>query len=233
MKTPTLTVNGVDRPQVSTSGSTIAGAPPPARTPLPTRQRRTGWTALGAVLVIGIGAAFGYLYSSAGSKEPVVVVTAPVAVGEVISRSDLSTVDVAGDITAIAGANLESVVGERAAVALLPGTLLQRSMVTDADPIPAGMAQVGVAVKGGQLPADGLVPGDRVQVLALPGQTAGAGNPPAPTDLVDSAVVFAAHQDPTQPGTTLLTLVVPAKAAPAVAAASATGAAAVVKVPAS
>ena len=233
MKTPTLTVNGVDRPQVSTNGAAMASGPPVAHSPLPTRQRRTGWTALGAVLVIGIGAAFGYLYSSAGSKEPVVVVTAPVPVGEVVSRSDLSTVDVAGDITAIAGANLESVVGERAAVALLPGTLLQRSMVTDADPIPSGMAQVGVAVKGGQLPADGLVPGDRVQVLALPGPAAGAGNPAAPTVLVDAAVVFAAHQDPTQPGTTLLTLVVPAKAAPAVAAASATGAAAVVKVPAS
>ncbi len=233
MKTPTLTVNGVDRQPISTNGSALAGGPPLARTPLPTRQRRTGWTALGGVLVIGISAAFGYLYSSAGSKEPVVVVTAPVAVGEVISRSDLSTVDVAGDITAIAGVNLESVVGERAAVALLPGTLLQRSMVTDADPIPAGMAQVGVAVKGGQLPADGMVPGDRVQVLALPGQVAGAGNPTAPTVLVDTAVVFAAHQDPTQPSTTLLTLVVPAEVAPAVAAASATGAAAVVKVPAS
>ncbi len=233
MKTPTMPVNGVDRQPVSTNGSTMTGGPPLARTPLPTRQRRAGWTALGGVLVIGIAAAFGYLYSSAGSKEPVVVVTAPVAVGEVIARSDLSTVDVAGDITAIAGANLESVVGERAAVALLPGTLLQRSMVTDADPIPTGMAQVGVAVKGGQLPADGLVPGDRVQVLALPGQVAGAGNPAAPTVLVDAAVVFAAHQDPTQPGTTLLTLVVPADVAPAIAAASATGAAAVVKVPAS
>ena len=229
----TMTVNGVDRQPVSTNGSAIAGGPPQARTPLPTRQPRLRWTALGAVLVIGIGAAFGYLYSSAGSKEPVVVMTAPVAVGEVITRSDLSTVDVAGDITAIAGANLETVVGERAAVALLPGTLLQRSMVTDADPIPTGMAQVGLAVKGGQLPADGLVPGDRVQVLALPGQVAGAGNPAAPTVLVDPAVVFAAHQDQTQPGTTLLTLVVPAEVAPGVAAASATGAAAVVKVPAS
>jgi len=105
-------------------------------------------------------------------------------------------------------------------------------MVTDADPIPPGMAQVGVAVKGGQLPADGLVPGDRVQVLALPGQAAG-GNPAAPTVLVDVAAVFAAHQDPTQPGTTLLTLIVPAGVAPGVAAASATGAAAVLKVPAS
>src|SRR5664279_787362 len=233
VKTPTMTANGVAHLSVSTNGSALSGAPPVVRTPLPTRQRRVGWTTLGAVLVVGLGLVFGYLYSTAGSKEPVVMVTAAVAVGAVIDRSDLSTVDVAGDITAIAGANLESVVGQRAAVALLPGTVLQRSMVTDADPIPSGMAQVGVAVKGGQLPADGLVPGDRVQVLALPGQAAGAGNLPAPTVLVDSAVVFAAHQDPTQPGTALLTLVVPAKAAPAVAAASATGAAAVVKVPAS
>ena len=96
-------------------------------------------------------------------------------------------------------------------MALLPGTLLQRSMVTDADPIPAGMVQVGVAVKGGQLPADGLVPGDRVQVLRLPGQVAGAGIPAEPAVLVEGATVFAAHPDPVQPGTTLLTLLVPAE----------------------
>ena len=93
MKTPTLSMNGVDRQPVSTNGSAMSGGPPLARTPLPTRQRRSGWTALGGVLVIGIAAAFGYLYSSAGSKEPVVVVTAPVAVGEVISRSDLLLTD--------------------------------------------------------------------------------------------------------------------------------------------
>ena len=233
MKTPTMTANGVAHQSVSTNGSPLSGAPAVVRTPLPTRQRRVGWTTLGAVLVVGLGLVFGYLYSTAGSKEPVVVVTAPVAVGAVIDRSDLSTVDVAGDITAIAGANLDSVVGQRAAVGLLPGTVLQRSMVTDADPIPAGRAQVGVAVKGGQLPADGLAPGDRVQVLRLPGQVAGAGDPAAPVVLVPAATVFAAHQDPVQPGTTLLTLVVPADVAPPVAAASAAGAVAVVKVGAS
>ena len=165
----------------STAAPTVNGAPtlgPPAvRTPLPTRQRRTGYAALGVLLIAGLGAAFGYLYTTAGEKVPVVVVTSSVSVGEVIERSDLSTVDVAGDITAIAGANLESVVGERAAVALLPNTVLQRSMVTDVDPTPAGMVQVGVAVKGGQIPADGLTPGDTVQVLRLPaaGGTGGAG----------------------------------------------------------
>jgi hypothetical protein len=183
------------------------------------------------VLVIGIAAAFGYLYSSAGSKEPVVVVTAPVAVGEVISRSDLSTVDVAGDITAIAGANLESVVGERAAVALLPNTVLQRSMVTDVDPTPTGMVQVGVAVKGGQIPAEGLTPGDTVQVLRLP-TAGGTGAPAEPEVIVASATVSAALPDPVQAGATLLTLLVPAEQAAAVAGASGAGGAALVKVPA-
>jgi hypothetical protein len=156
-----------------------------------------------------------------------------VAVGEVIERGDLSTVDVAGDLTAIAGANLSSVVGQRAAVALLPDMLLQRSMVTAADPLPAGQVQVGVAVKGGQLPADGLVPGDRVQVLALPAtqQSTTGGDAGKPLVLVESAAVFAAHPDPVQAGGTLLTLLVPAADGPAVAAASASGSAALVKVP--
>ena len=237
MTTSVNGVNGSARPPASTSTTGGAGgapaATPVARSPLPTRQRRPGYTALGALLVLGLGGAFGYLYSTAGEKVPAVVVTQPVAVGEVIERGDLSTVDVAGDITAIAGGNLQSVVGQRAAVALLPDTLLQRSMLTDADPIPAGQVQVGVAVKGGQLPADGLMPGDRVQVLALPTAQQAGGGAGKPVVLVASAVVFAARPDPVQAGGTLLTLLVPAADGPAVAVAGASGSAALVKVPAS
>lgn len=238
----TTSINGMNgsagtngtRPAAASGGGVTAT--PVARSPLPTRQRRPGYLALGAVLVLGLGGAFGYLYSTAGEKVPVVVVTQPVAVGEVIERGDLSTVDVAGDLTAIAGANLSSVVGQRAAVALLPDTLLQRAMLTAADPLPAGQVQVGVAVKGGQLPADGLVPGDRVQVLALAlpsaQQSSTGGDLGKPVVLVESAAVFAAHPDPVQAGGTLLTLLVPAADGPAVAAASASGSAALVKVPA-
>lgn len=186
---------------------------------------------MGVLLIAGLGAAFGYLYATAGQKVPVVVVTSSVSVGEVIERSDLSTVDVAGDLTAIAGANLESVVGERAAVALLPNTVLQRSMVTDVDPTPPGMVQVGVAVKGGQIPADGLAPGDTVQVLRLPA-AGGAGAPAVPEVVVAAATVYASLPDPVQAGATLLTLLVPAEGAAAVAGASGAGAASLVKVPA-
>ena len=212
------------------NGASTLG-PPAVRTPLPTRQRRTGYLALGVLLIAGLGAAFGYLYTTAGEKVPVVVVTSPVSVGEVIERADLSTVDVAGDITAIAGANLESVVGERAAVALLPNTVLQRSMVTDVDPTPAGMVQVGVAVKGGQIPADGLTPGDTVQVLRLP-SAGGTGVPAVPEVVVARRRCTRRCPDPVQAGATLLTLLVPAEQAAAVAGASGAGAAALVKVPA-
>jgi hypothetical protein len=227
------TTTGDPRSSTLNGAATVQppGSPPVVRTPLPTRQRRTGYAALGAVLVIGLGAAFGYLYSTAGQKAPVVVVTAAVPAGQLIGRSDLSTVDVAGDITAIAGANLESVVGQRAAVGLLPDTVLQRSMVTDVDPTPAGVVQVGVAVKGGQQPADGLVPGDTVQVLRLPA-AAEAGVAAVPDVVVDRATVFAAVPDPVQAGATLLTLLVPAGQAAVVAGASGAGAAALVKVPA-
>jgi hypothetical protein len=212
------------------NGATTLG-PAAVRTPLPTRQRRTGYAALGVLLIAGLGAAFGYLYTTAGEKVPVVVVASSVAVGEVIDRADLSTVDVAGDLTAIAGANLESVVGQRAAVALLPNTVLQRSMVTDVDPTPAGTVQVGVAVKGGQIPADGLEPGDAVQVLRLPAASA-TGVPAVPEVVVGKATVYASLPDPVQAGSTLLTLLVPADQAAAVAGASGAGAAALVKVPA-
>src|SRR5262249_31350045 len=123
--------------------------------PLPTRQRRPGLVALGATLVLTLAGLGTWLYNQAGAKTPVVVMAADVPAGHVIQRSDLSTVDVAGGITAVAGNHLNSIVGQMAAVPLLRGTVLMRSMVTSNDPLTGGYAAVGVAVKGGQLPADG------------------------------------------------------------------------------
>ena len=201
------------------------------RTPLPSRQRRPAWVAVGLLLVVGLALVSGWLYTKAGQKTPVVVMKSDVAMGEIIDRSDLSTVEVAGGVTAIAGANLESVIGQRAAVGLLSGTIVQRSMLTADDPFPAGMVQVGVTVTGGRIPAGGVVPGDHVQVLALPaagGTGAAAG---APKVVANDAEVFAILEDPTRAGGFLLTVLVPADEAAGVAAASGSDSAAVVKVP--
>jgi len=199
------------------------------RLPLATRQRKPGYIALAVVLIIGLAAAFGWFYQSSGAKAPVVVVIAPVAAGHPVLRQDLSTIDVSGGVVAVAGDHMDSVLGQIATVDLLPNTLLQRSMVTSADTLPSGDAQVGVALKGGQVPAEGLSPGDSVEIVALPDKGAtGAGQ--SASVLVSSAKVFAAVTDPAQVGGLLVTVTVPAASAVPVAQASGTGLVALVKV---
>jgi len=159
----------------------------------------------------------------------VVVVIAPVAAGHPVLRQDLSMIDVSGGVVAVAGDHMDSVLGQIATVDLLPNTLLQRSMVTSADTLPSGDAQVGVALKGGQVPAEGLSPGDSVEIVALPDKGAtGAGQ--SASVLVPSAKVFAAVTDPAQVGGLLVTVTVPAASAVPVAQASGTGLVALVKV---
>jgi hypothetical protein len=200
--------------------------------PLPVRQKRPGYAALAVVLIIGLAAVGAYFYSQAGKKVPVVVVTSDIPAGHKILRSDLSTVQVAGSVTAIGGANLYSVVGETAVVELLPNTLLQRSMVTSAPALDSSAAQVGVAVTPGQIPANGLNPGDTVEVLQLPSKntTSSSASIAAPTILVDNATVYSSTSNPAQSGGTLLTLVGPKSVAAAVAAASNAGLIALIKV---
>lgn len=210
---------------VNGSGRMVAG---PVGTPLPTRQRNNGFVALAVALIVGLAAIGAYLYSSAGSKTLVVMVVDEVAAGQVIERSDLTTVPVSGRVTAYGADRLDGLVGQRARVTLLPDMFLQRSMVKDSgESLPAGQAEVGVAVRSGQIPADGLAPGDTVQIVQLPAQDA-AGQARV---LVEQARVFSSRPDESVVGGTVLTVVVPVGSSTAVAAASGAGQVALVRVP--
>jgi Flp pilus assembly protein CpaB len=199
--------------------------------PLPVRQKRPGYAVIAIVLIVGLAALGAYFYTKAGQKTPIVVVTKDVAAGHRIERSDLSTVNVAGGLTAIGGSNLNSVVGEVATVELLPGTPLQRAMVTSASPLPSGSSLVGVELKPGQLPAGGINDGAKVQVLQLPNKNStSASTPQNATVLATSATVYQSATDPSQTGGSLVTLIVPSDNAPAIAAASSSGLVALVQV---
>lgn len=187
-----------------------AGSPATLRLPLPNRQRRPGYVALAVLLIVGLAAVGGYLYLQAGKKSPVVVVIAEVAAGHEIQRSDLSTVDVAGAVTAIAGDHLASAVGQTATVTLLPGMLLQRSMITPASALGSDQAEVGIAAPSGSLPAEGLAPGDTVTVIGLPDRSGGSTSSAIgqPEVLAERASVFACIANPAEPGGFLVTLIV-------------------------
>lgn len=235
MSTSTLNGSTVPTTGVPTGppNRQVPTTPPGPRLPLPVRRRRPGYLALAVLLIVGLGAVGGYLYLQAGKKVPVVVVVAEVPVGHVIQRSDVSTVDVAGDVTAIAGEHLGSVVGQTATVTLLPGMLLQRSMIAAGTLLAAGQAEVGISAVAGSLPADGLSPGDTVEVVGLRDRT---GSSPSADDqqpqvLAARATVFACVANPSQPGGFLVTLVVDQGIAAQIAAANSAGRVALVVVP--
>ena len=203
--------------------------------PLSTRTRPRGYAALAVALIVGLGALGYYLYTTAGSKVAVVVATQDIPVGHTITRDDLSTVDVSGGVTAVAGANLSSLVGQQAAVEILPNTLVQRSMVTTGSTVKDGEGLVGVAAEPGQIPSSGLIPGDTVQVLQLPQKgvgtaPSGSGSAASSAVLVPSATVYDVRPNTSTSGGTLLTLIVPAADSYGVAQASNNGLIALVKI---
>jgi Flp pilus assembly protein CpaB len=200
---------------------------------LPTRQRRPLLAGF-SVAVIILGAAIGgILWQRAGAKVAVVVMAADVPAGHVITRSDVSTLSVAGGIHAIRGEYIDRVVGQRAGVALLRWTPLQRSMLSSTGALGPGQAQVGMALRSGQIPADGVRPGDLVDVLSLPPPDAaggGSGRQGGPQLLAAAVPVWSTRPDPAQSGGTLVTVIVPQQAASLVASASNSGDAGIVKV---
>lgn len=202
---------------------------------LSTKVRPKGYAALAVALVVGFGALGFWYYTSAGRKVPVVEAARNIAVGQTITRDDLTTVEVSGAITAVAGDHLASLEGQQAAVGIRASTPIQRSMVTSGSALPAGDGLVGVSVAPGQIPSSGLSPGDTVEVLALPQKgdpaaSSSSSGSAAQAVLVRSAAVYDVRANTSSSGGTLLTLVVPQAAAFGVAQASNAGSIALVKI---
>lgn len=200
-------------------------------TPLSTRHHPPGYAALAVVLMVGLGALGYYFDTIAGAKTPVVAAATDIPAGHTITRSDLTTVEVSGGVVAVAGGHLPSLLGQVAAVEILPHTLVQRAMVSSASPLASSQALVGVAVAPGQIPSMGLSPGQRVEVLALPAKGVVASVSPSPSPvLAPAALVFDVRPNPSVAGGSLLTLRVPRSAALGIESASSSGQIALVTV---
>jgi SAF domain len=214
-------------------------APAPAREAAVRRRRRPGlWAAGAALLAVGALSAAA-LVGRAGDRVAVVAVARTVHIGQTISDADLAVARVAADpaLQPIPGGDRGRVVGMVAAVELRPGSLLTTDEVTHTVVPAAGEQLVGLPVKPGQLPARGLVPGDRVLVVATPGdQTAGAaaaGSEAGPGPVgspLSARVVQAGPAD--ADGTATVDVVVPERLGPVLAAWGSTGRIVLVLLPA-
>jgi len=153
----------------------------PARSRLPSgsASRRPVTVIVSAFVVLASIAAFTSLYSSADHQRAVLVVTRTIPQGQVITGSDLgqAQVSVSGGVAPIPVADASELGGRRAVSTIPAGSLLVPSDLTTAPQVATGDAIVGLSLKPGELPADGVEVGDQVMVVQTgsPGTTAGSG----------------------------------------------------------
>lgn len=145
------------------------------RLPLIPTGRKPLMIALSALLVFGSIAGFATAYSSGLHKESVLMVTQDIQKGQPITAGDLGSVSasISGGVHPIPVSEAAILSGRRAAVTVPAGSLLTMADTTAAPPIAHGDAVVGIALKVGQLPSNGVEPGDQVMIV----ETGALGSP--------------------------------------------------------
>ncbi|WP_330351825.1 SAF domain-containing protein [Streptomyces sp. NBC_00582] len=151
-----------------------APAPQPlVRQPV-VRRRRSSWIALGTAVICVCGAAGGWLYTVTSHREPVIAVARDVPMGAELKAEDLIEAQIATDpaLKPVPAGDLKELIGKRTTVGLSRGSLLTRSSVTDEPLVKAGEQLVGVSLTPARLPATRLSPGQKVNVIHTPKESA-------------------------------------------------------------
>jgi hypothetical protein len=190
----------------------------------PVRPRRRPWLLVGGLLAMVVSAGvFALLYLGSDARQQVLVVARPVAAGQVLSASDLRVTRIVPgpDVDAIPAAEASRAVGHTAAVPLVPGSLLAPPQVGPVSWPPAGQAVIALPVKAGRL-ADGVAAGAKVLIIPVTPQsgspsgtaagTSSSGGPQAVVGIVVSVV-----RDVDGSGSTVVSVLIPADQAVAVA----------------
>ncbi|MDG4763194.1 SAF domain-containing protein [Solwaraspora sp. WMMD406] len=157
---------------VATTRTSPGGVDAPVTPPKIVRQRRMRPGLLGlAVLLIalgGLGSAFAI--TSVRATGSYLAVARDVPVGTVLSADDLTTVQVAGGqgISPVPASQLDQVIGLRAAVALVPGSLLTPAQLTNEPMIGPDQQQIALGLQPDQVPARQLHPGDTLLLVGTP-----------------------------------------------------------------
>jgi hypothetical protein len=212
---------------VVTPATTTAGRPPAAPINIAkSAPRRRSWMqgALAVLLIAGGALTAGYVAQRIGATHDFLGVARPVGKGAEITAADLVTIRVndAIGLKPIAASQRRTVVGKRAAVPLVPGTLLTPEQLTD-NPVPApGNQLLGLALSEDRMPTkDRLTVGASVLLVVTPKKLGGVSDPAAPTDLVPPRTIVGTVvdiKDSSKQGDTIINVEVSNADAPTVAA---------------
>jgi hypothetical protein len=186
---------------------------------------------VGVLLVLGCALAFADASVHLGSREEVLVVAQPVSAGQVLTAADLraARVSTGSGLAVVLVGGESSVIGRRAAVPLVAGSLLSATEVGPAPPVASGSDEVAVGLKAGAFPPD-LAPGDRVQVVPVAPASGGGTGTLTSGSPVDATVVAVDAAPPGSGGPTVFSLQVGSADADEVASLAAAGEASLVEV---
>ena len=204
----------------------------PAGPRRPGRHRQLPLVVIGVLLVLGGALAFADASVHLGSREEVLVVAQPVAAGQVLTSGDLraARLSTGSGLDVVASGQEATVVGRRAAVALVAGSLLTASEVGSTPAVASGFDVVALGLKPGAYPPQ-LGPGDRVLVVPVSSATSGgSGTSPASGSPVGATVVSVVAAPSGSGSPTVFSLQVSDRDAGEVAALGAAGQASLVEV---
>ncbi|MGH3252427.1 MAG: hypothetical protein ACRDOI_40295 [Trebonia sp.] len=166
-----------------------ATAPAGRRMPGAPRERRPVLAVLAVLLVVGGALAAGALVVKSGQRVGAVEVVQSVPQGEQIPANAIQEVQISAD----SGVNYVSwqfagqIAQYLAAMPIPKGTLLNNGMLTKTSALPNDEAEVGLALKDGQIPGN-LKPGDTIDVYSTASTSGGCPGKPG-TPLATSASV--------------------------------------------
>jgi hypothetical protein len=134
------------------------------------RRRSLMQGALAVLLIAGGALTAGYVAQRIGTTQDFLGIARAVGKGAEITVADLTTIRVndAVGLKPIPVSRLRSVVGKRAAMSLVPGTLLTQEQLTDGTVPAPGNQLVGLALAENRMPASRLRIGDPVILVITP-----------------------------------------------------------------
>lgn len=187
------------------------------------RRRSVMQGALAVLLIVAGALTAGYVAQRIGSTHDFLGVARPIGKGQEITGDDLMIIRVndAVGLKPIPAGDASKVVGKRAAMQLVPGTLLTAEQVTE-NPVPApGNQLLGLALAEDRMPAGRLQVGAGVLLVVTPDGGGGVTTEPNAPDLVPPRTIVGTVVDVeegTRNGTTIVNVEVSTADAPTVAA---------------
>lgn len=141
---------------------------PPVR---PKERRRPLLIVVMVALVCSGGLVSAYAYLSTSETEQVVAVRESVIRGEAIGPEDLMLVQVGLDpaLAPLEASELDTLIGQRAAVDLSAGSLVTADSVSETVVPIAGESIVGVSLTPAMMPSEPILAGDAVRIVSTPG----------------------------------------------------------------